>query len=60
MSDQAPTVFNDRYEMHRHLARGGMSDVYLAKDLLLDRPVAVKVLFTEYAQRPDVRRALPP
>jgi serine/threonine-protein kinase len=52
MSDQAPTVFNDRYEMHRHLARGGMSDVYLAKDLLLDRPVAVKVLFTEYARDP--------
>jgi serine/threonine-protein kinase len=52
MSDQAPTVFNDRYEMHRHLARGGMSDVYLAKDLLLDRPVAVKVLFPEYARDP--------
>jgi eukaryotic-like serine/threonine-protein kinase len=52
MSDQSPTVFNDRYEMHRHLARGGMSDVYLAKDLLLDRPVAVKVLFTEYARDP--------
>jgi len=45
-----PTVFNDRYELHRKLARGGMSDVYLARDLLLDRPVAVKVLFTEYAR----------
>ncbi|HVN49795.1 MAG TPA: Stk1 family PASTA domain-containing Ser/Thr kinase [Acidimicrobiales bacterium] len=52
MSDQSPTVFNERYEMHRHLARGGMSDVYLAKDLLLDRPVAVKVLFPEYARDP--------
>ena len=38
--------------MHRHLARGGMSDVYLARDLLLDRPVAVKVLFPEYAKDP--------
>ena len=38
MSD-APTVFNGRYELHRRLARGGMSDVYLARDLLLDRPV---------------------
>lgn len=27
-----------------------MSDVYLARDLLLDRPVAVKVLFSEYAK----------
>ncbi len=45
-----PTVFNERYELHRKLARGGMSDVYLARDLLLDRPVAVKVLFPEYAK----------
>lgn len=52
MSDtpSAPTVFNDRYELHRKLARGGMADVYLARDLLLDRPVAVKVLFAEHAR----------
>lgn len=52
MSDTpaSPTVFNDRYELHRKLARGGMADVYLARDLLLDRPVAVKVLFTEFAR----------
>lgn len=52
MSDtpRRPTVFNDRYELHRKLARGGMADVYLARDLLLDRPVAVKVLFSEYAK----------
>jgi serine/threonine-protein kinase len=43
-------VFNDRYELHRKLARGGMADVYLARDLLLDRPVAVKVLFAEHAR----------
>lgn len=45
-----PTTFNDRYELHRKIARGGMADVYLARDLLLDRPVAVKVLFPEYAR----------
>jgi len=50
MSQPGPTVFNERYELHRKLARGGMSDVYLARDLLLDRPVAVKVLFSEYAK----------
>ena len=52
MSDtpEGPTVFNDRYELHRKLARGGMADVYLARDVLLDRPVAVKVLFTEHAR----------
>ena len=59
MSDQPPspteprpTVFKERYELHRRLARGGMSDVFLARDLLLDRPVAVKVLFPEYAKDP--------
>ena len=53
MSDDTPagpTVFNDRYELHRKLARGGMADVFLARDLLLDRPVAVKVLFAEHAR----------
>src|SRR5437879_1644996 len=43
------TVFNGRYELHRRLARGGMADVFLARDQLLDRPVAVKVLFPEFA-----------
>src|SRR3984893_3835168 len=40
-------VFSDRYELVGHVARGGMAQVYLAKDLLLDRPVALKVLFPE-------------
>ncbi len=40
-------VFSDRYELVRHIARGGMAQVYLAMDLLLDRPVALKVLFPE-------------
>src|SRR5207245_3921998 len=38
---------NGRYEVVRHVARGGMAQVYLAHDLLLDRPVALKVLFPE-------------
>lgn len=45
-------VLNGRYELHRRIARGGMADVFLAKDQLLDRPVAVKVLFPEYAADP--------
>ena len=44
---QQQQVFSDRYEMVRHIARGGMAQVYLARDLLLDRPVALKVLFPE-------------
>jgi eukaryotic-like serine/threonine-protein kinase len=42
-------ILNNRYEVHSRIGRGGMADVYLARDLQLDRPVAVKVLFPEYA-----------
>ncbi|MBV8951675.1 MAG: Stk1 family PASTA domain-containing Ser/Thr kinase [Actinobacteria bacterium] len=45
-----PRSFSNRYEVVRALARGGMAEVYLARDQLLDRPVAVKVLFPEYAR----------
>ena len=50
MTTLEPTVFNDRYDLHRQIARGGMADVYLARDLLLDRPVAIKVLFDQFSK----------
>ena len=35
---------NDRYEVIRSIGEGGMANVYLAYDTILDRNVAVKVL----------------
>lgn len=44
-----------RYSIGRQLGRGGMGAVYLARDLQLDRPLAIKVLPTEFASQPSLR-----
>lgn len=53
MTNNNPTVINDRYELGQRIGRGGMADVFLARDLLLDRQVALKVLFPEHAIDPS-------
>jgi tRNA A-37 threonylcarbamoyl transferase component Bud32 len=45
----------DRYELGPLIGRGGMSDVYSATDVRLDRPVAVKLMRPEVAYQPLVR-----
>src|ERR1700683_5314809 len=42
-----PRVYSERYELDHLIARGGMAEVYRARDRLLDRPVALKILFPE-------------
>ncbi len=44
-----------RYQIGRQLGRGGMGAVYLARDLQLDRPLAIKVLPAEFASQPALR-----
>jgi beta-lactam-binding protein with PASTA domain/tRNA A-37 threonylcarbamoyl transferase component Bud32 len=44
---EPPRVFSNRYELTHLIARGGMAQVYRARDRQLDRPVALKVLFPE-------------
>lgn len=46
-------IFTNRYEIQREIAQGGMAEVFLARDRLLDRPVALKALFPEYAREPS-------
>jgi serine/threonine-protein kinase len=46
-------VFANRYEIRTQVGRGGMADVYLARDRLLNRRVAVKVLSPTFAADPD-------
>jgi len=46
-STQTPRVLSGRYELSHLVARGGMAEVYRAHDRMLDRPVALKVLFPE-------------
>src|SRR6266550_4561414 len=44
-----------RYSIERELGRGGMGIVLLARDVALDRPVAIKLLPPHLATRPDER-----
>jgi serine/threonine-protein kinase len=50
---QGEGVFADRYAIERPIARGGMADVFLGHDRVLDRAVAIKVLFQEFARDPS-------
>ena len=44
-----------RYSLQRELGRGGMGVVYLAREVRLDRPVAIKLLPPELAAIPKLR-----
>ena len=53
MSDNEETILNPpcefgRFIVERELGHGGMGGVFLARDKMLDRPVAVKVMLKEY------------
>ena len=53
--DDIRRQLGDRYAVERELGRGGMGAIYLARDLKLDRLVALKVLPLEFANDPSLR-----
>ena len=50
------TVLENRYALVRRIGEGSAGIVFLAHDLLLDIPVAVKMLRSEYGRAPEVVR----
>lgn len=46
-------LLNDRYQLIDKLGSGGMADVFRARDLMLDRYVAIKVLRKDYSINPE-------
>ncbi len=57
-------VLKNRYELEAHIGSGGMSDIYKAKDLLLDKAgveepyVAIKVLQPQYTRNKEAQQLL--
>jgi eukaryotic-like serine/threonine-protein kinase len=48
-----PTLLNNRYQIIEPLGAGGMAQVYRARDLMLERFVAIKVLRPDYSADAD-------
>ncbi|HSB65417.1 MAG TPA: protein kinase [Anaerolineales bacterium] len=53
MSSQA--LLNNRYQIEGRIGSGGMADVYRARDLTLERTVAIKLLRDDFSKDPAFR-----
>ncbi|HEX7976321.1 MAG TPA: protein kinase, partial [Anaerolineales bacterium] len=48
-------ILNNRYQLEERQGSGGMAMVYRARDLMLERPVAIKLLRADFSNDPDFR-----
>ncbi|HUQ79943.1 MAG TPA: protein kinase [Gemmatimonadaceae bacterium] len=55
LQDRVIAAIGEHYELEDEIGRGGMSVVFRARDLRLNRPVAIKVLPPELAHDPAIR-----
>src|SRR6476661_10446172 len=56
LADRFQNVLSDRYVIERELGRGGMSVVFLARDIRHERPVAIKVFRADVADASGAER----
>ena len=58
-TERRPRVGRDgRFELISCLGRGGMGEVYLAHDTVLERDIAVKIVVAQYRHSPRLRQRL--
>lgn len=50
-----PELLNDRYKIDGRIGSGGMAEVYRARDLMLERTVAIKLLREDFSNDPSFR-----
>ena len=50
-----PIILNNRYQLEERLGTGGMAVVYRARDLMLERSVAIKILRENFSNDADFR-----
>ncbi|MCE5208857.1 MAG: protein kinase [Chloroflexi bacterium] len=51
-----PSLLGNRYQLQQTIGTGGMATVYLARDLMLERPVAIKLLKHDLSINPAFRK----
>ena len=49
------SLLNNRYQVEGRIGSGGMAEVYRARDLMLERTVAIKLLREDFSQDPAFR-----